>query len=162
LCFNEVRARDLFAAEVPMPGIHAHASARLFVEYLPEVNYLRLETLTPAERHRIAGTVVTWFHAFWSKGYFTTDFGPRNIMQGKGGKLTMIDFEFLQPYRGEKPPFDMAFEFEGLPRGTSDYVAPKTLRPKSVKYHSNWAAMPFEEYFRPAIDRILAGGEARR
>ncbi len=160
-CLNELRARELFAAEVSMPKIYGHSSARIFVEYLSDVNFLRLETFTAAEKHRVAEAIVAWFYAFWSKGYFTADFGPRNIMRDSSGKLTMIDFEFLQPYRGEKPPFEKAFEFDGVPRGAG-YLAPNTPRPKSVKYHSNWNAMPFGKYFRPAIDRVLGNAAVQR
>jgi hypothetical protein len=31
-----------------------------------------------------------------------------------------------------------------------------------VKYHGNWKAMPFDEYFRPEIDRILARAADQR
>ena len=69
----------------------------------------------------------------------------------------MIDFEFLQPYRGEKPLFERAFEFEGVPAGAAEYARPKTGMPKCIRHHRNWSKMPFEEYFEPVISRLLGG-----
>ncbi|WP_421693404.1 hypothetical protein [Aestuariivirga sp.] len=154
LCRNEVRARELFGGSVSMPAVLERSPGRIIMEYFPETDYLHPESLGHAEKQKVARLLVGAAHAFWSRGFFHGDFGPRNILVTKAGDIRIIDFEFLQPYQGVKPQFERAYEFEGVPQHAS-YARPVSELSKSVRYHHNWTSMPFDEYFRPAINEIV-------
>jgi len=149
-CDNERAARERFADKVPMPKILHAEEGRIVMEYFSDRTHLVPDELPAAQKPRVAGVLMAWIRAFWEEGYFHADFSPRNILVAQDGSLAMIDFEFLQRYRGLKPDLWKAYEFEGVSPG-SGYHLPVTRRPKCIRHHENWRALPFARYMAPLL-----------
>lgn len=150
-CFeNEMLARKQFAGSVPMPRILDASDGRIVTEYLDGRRYFSPDEMSRQEKHLAARTLVSWIRAFWEEGFFNADFSPRNILVDDKGDLSMIDFEFLQSYRGVRPQFDKAYEFDGI-TDSSRYDLPVTRSPKCIRHHANWKSMPFGTYFGPLL-----------
>ena len=150
-CTREIEARRLFSSDVKMPAVLASDGAHFVMEHIANTEYLDLKPMTDAEKRKAAKRFVEWVKAFWSLGYFQADFSPRNILVTGDGQLHMIDFEFLQRYKGPKPEFKNAYEFTGNLRDGGAYDFPISQEPKYLRHSKNWNHLPFDKFVSELI-----------
>ena len=151
-CAREIEARRLFSPSIPMPAILASDSAHIVMEHIANAQYLDLKSMTEGEKRTAAKRFVEWVRAFWNQGYFQADFSPRNILVTGNGQLHMIDFEFLQRYKGAKPAFRNAYEFTGILQDGGTYDYPISQEPKYMRHSKNWCHLPFEKFISELIN----------
>lgn len=147
---REQEARRLFGQEVPMPRILDADEGYIVLEYLEHVSYLEPAMLSRSEKYKFSEFFVSCVRSFWSQGYFQADFSPRNFLLNEKRQIFLIDFEFLQPYKGTKPPFEKAYEFCGIVQNSQEYDFPITSSPKNMT-HRNWRSLPFKKYVKPLL-----------
>jgi hypothetical protein len=157
-CSREIEARTLFSEKIPMPRILSVEDGVIIMEFVDQAHPIDLLKLTHPEKCKLSEFCVRCVRSFWAAGYFQADFDPRNFLIAHDNSISLIDFEFLQPYGTSKPRFADAYEFCGVPVSAQEYDIPVGPFRKNMMNHRNWRALPFGTYIAPLL--LESHGEA--
>lgn len=101
---RELIALEKLAASNPaIPELLERGPNYFVVPYYQDI-LPRTETRSPAGfiPIEVAQEALNVVRRFWEQGYTLTHFHPRDVIVTEAG-IKVVDFEFLQPYNGDKP-----------------------------------------------------------
>jgi hypothetical protein len=110
-----------------------------------------LATIPKRERKRILKQrgieIVSIMRFFYDRGYALMDFHPKNLILDPGGRLMLVDFEYVHRYRNKPTSFLESFDVAGVPSMENGALADGVHEP-SMTYAIAWRPLlgPISRY----------------